>query len=158
MSIEGQLPGGVDLVDDDPLEGEIEPVKVILCAVVDAAGVYLGMADADMPIAEGAKRLPQISECDLAPGESRWVEDEANPYGGEFVPIPKEKQATPAGVTDQQAIAFFMLAQWQRDPTSVPQACVDWLNHVVRTFDFVSLARAGNPAIAAFVAANPKPE
>ena len=55
------------------------------CAVLDAAGVFIGMEEVDTPT---ARHLPQITACDLPAGEYAWQPDGANPYGGEFVALP----------------------------------------------------------------------
>lgn len=55
------------------------------CAVLDADGVYIGMEEVDTPT---ARHLPQITACDLPPGEYAWQVDAGNPYGGEFVALP----------------------------------------------------------------------
>lgn len=59
-------------------------------AVIDAAGVYLGMVDESEPIQDGHRRLHGIDECDLPPGEYIWQDEPGNNYGGAFWPIPKK--------------------------------------------------------------------
>lgn len=55
------------------------------CALLDENNVFLGMADVAEP---GPRHLPQITRCDLPPGEYAWEPDDSNPYGGAFVPLP----------------------------------------------------------------------
>jgi hypothetical protein len=64
-------------------------------AVVDAKGVYLGMFVEGAEIPEGARRLPQIQECDLQAGEYAWVDDQENPFGGFFWPVKKKLVIAP---------------------------------------------------------------
>lgn len=76
-------------------------------AVIDAEGVYLGMFHKNAEIPAGARRLTQITECDLPVGEYYWqdvdgnVDDlgRANPFGGAFWPIdPKPYSTTRKGL------------------------------------------------------------
>lgn len=59
-------------------------------AVVDGRGLYLGMFAESHPIADGHRRLPTITKCDLPVGEYFWKDDEGNPFGGAFWPIPRK--------------------------------------------------------------------
>jgi len=56
-------------------------------ALIDATGVFVGMAELadDAPFTD--RHLPKIPECDLTPGAYRWVPHGKNPFGGEFVPL-----------------------------------------------------------------------
>jgi hypothetical protein len=59
-------------------------------AVIDGRGVYLGMFVEGAEIPQGARRLPQITECDLPIGMYAWVASPVdaygrpNPFGGAF--------------------------------------------------------------------------
>lgn len=55
------------------------------CAVLDANGVFVGMEEVDNPT---DRHLPQITECDLPPGEYVWHAHDGNACGGEFLPLP----------------------------------------------------------------------
>lgn len=61
------------------------------CAVLGPGNVYLGMEEVGTPT---DRHLPAITECDLPPGEYRWVADESNPYGGAFVALPGPVRAS----------------------------------------------------------------
>lgn len=76
-------------------------------AVVDAKGIYLGMFDEGAEIPDGARRLTQITECDLPVGEYYWIDNDGNvddlgrdnPFGGAFWPInPKPFSTTRKGL------------------------------------------------------------
>ena len=56
-------------------------------ALVDADGVYLRMDELADEAALTPQHLPQITSCDLATGEYRWVPDERNEFGGAFWPL-----------------------------------------------------------------------
>jgi hypothetical protein len=60
---------------------------MVKAARLDANGVYLGMDDLASPAELTPLHLAQITECDLKPGEYRWIQETGNPgnpYGGAF--------------------------------------------------------------------------
>jgi len=59
----------------------------VRAALLDAEGVYLRMDELADEAALTPQHLPQITSCDLAPGEYRWIADERNAYGGAFWPL-----------------------------------------------------------------------
>lgn len=50
-------------------------------ALLNPAGIFLRVEDVDV-LTEN--HLPQITECDLPPGQYKWIADPNNPYGGAF--------------------------------------------------------------------------
>jgi len=67
----------------------------IHAALLDERGIFLKIDTLKSKAALTERHLPQIDRCDLPPGRYRWVptpEDKANPYGGQFVPLPKPKR------------------------------------------------------------------
>lgn len=61
-------------------------------ALLDEQGIFLRIDELDDAEALTERHLPQITDCDLPPGRYRWVpdpDDNANPYGGSFWPLPK---------------------------------------------------------------------
>lgn len=61
-------------------------MSTIRCASIDAQSVYQGMVEIDD--AELTDRhLTSIPECDLPPGQYRWIPEAGAPYGGQFVAL-----------------------------------------------------------------------
>lgn len=55
-------------------------------ALLDENGVFLRLDE--LGDKKPTKRhLPQITECDLPPGQYKWVPDTDNPSGGSFWPM-----------------------------------------------------------------------
>ena len=59
----------------------------VRAALLDANGVYLRMDTLADPGELTPLHLSAITECDLAPGEYRWIADRQNPFGGAFWPL-----------------------------------------------------------------------
>ena len=56
-------------------------------ALLDATGVYLQIDELASDRDLTPQHLPQITECDLPPGQYRWVVESTAPEGGRFWPI-----------------------------------------------------------------------
>ena len=76
---------------------------MIKAALLDAEGNYLGMVELAHQGLITERHLPQITACDLAPGEYRWVPDAGNPFGGAFWPL--KYLAVRAALDEQLAAA-----------------------------------------------------
>lgn len=65
-------------------------------ALLDEQGIFLTIDTLKSKAQLTDRHLPQITHCDLPPGRYRWVptpDDQTNPYGGQFVPLPKRSRA-----------------------------------------------------------------
>jgi hypothetical protein len=60
---------------------------MVRAALLNERGIYLRMDELEDASQLTERHLPQITFCDLPPGEYRWIADEKNPEGGAFWPI-----------------------------------------------------------------------
>ena len=73
----------------------------IHAALLDANGVFLRIDELASEADLTPRHLAAITTCDLAPGEYKWVPDDANPYGGAFWNITwLKKQADTLALSD----------------------------------------------------------
>lgn len=68
----------------------------IHAALLDERGIFLKIDTLKSKAGLTVHHLPHITSCDLPPGKYRWMptpDDKTNPYGGQFVPLPKNTRA-----------------------------------------------------------------
>lgn len=59
----------------------------VKAALLDARGVFKGMAELADESEITPLHLPQITECDLPPDLYKWIDRPGNEFGGAFWPI-----------------------------------------------------------------------
>lgn len=126
----------------------------LTCAVLDDRGVYMGMMATPSRGDRTDRHLVLINECDLPAGKYRWEPaqvDENHPFGGRFVPLPREQQALAGEPTVEQALAFQMLHLSGKAGFVLPDVSLKWLDGVILSVDFTPFRKA--PLIVAYAAA-----
>lgn len=59
----------------------------VKAALLNAQGHFIRMDELEDPAELTVLHLPQITECDLPPGQYKWIADQANQMGGAFWPV-----------------------------------------------------------------------
>jgi hypothetical protein len=97
-------------------------------AVVDAKSVYLGMFDEGAEIPAGARRISEITDCDLAIGQYFW-------NGLTF--LPRSKGGT-ASVSEQPEIIpaiYDCFLAIQRQGIDLPPSTKKWMEFFSNSID-----------------------
>jgi hypothetical protein len=91
---------------------------------------------------------PFGGDCDRPVGEYRW-----NRTKKALEALPRQQRAKGGRPTLEQAVAFDMLARWERDPASLTEVSLTWLDGLMVTMDFTGYVRGGHPLIVAYIKA-----
>lgn len=97
-------------------------------AVVDTKSIYLGMYDEGASIPDGARRISEITECDLEPGRYYW-------NGVTFLPRERGSLAAVREEPNLVAAIYDAFMSMQRQGLDLPQSTREWMAYYASSVD-----------------------